>query len=120
MFRDWMFSFSIRNPRFPSYRKSTNKKVARKTTGGPTAQGRYCLGLLPFGPDPVHSRPLHRTRPSSATTLRRECIRFFTGGEVARGHARPRSLLPLPEIHDPLIRVVLRVDVLNFDPLDRR
>jgi hypothetical protein len=27
-----------------------------------------CLGLLPLGPDPVHSRPLHRTRSSFAAT----------------------------------------------------
>jgi hypothetical protein len=48
----------------------------RKTTGDTTAQDRICLGLLPFGPDPVHSRPLHRTRPSSATTDR--CIAEYT------------------------------------------
>jgi len=39
------------------------KKPPREATGHTTAQDRYCLGLLPFGPDPVHSRPLHRARP---------------------------------------------------------
>ena len=38
----------------------------RGATGKPTAQGRYRLGLLPFGPDPVHGRPLHRPRPRLA------------------------------------------------------
>src|SRR5947207_10690459 len=45
---------------------------ARKTTGVTTAQNRDRLGLLPFGPDPVGGRPLHRPRPSSATTA---CLR---------------------------------------------
>src|SRR5258707_9480873 len=39
------------------------KKPPREATGHTTAQNRFCLGLLPFGPDPVHSRPLHRARP---------------------------------------------------------
>src|SRR5687768_12027451 len=44
---------------------------ARRTTGVTTAQNRDRLGLLPFGPDPVRGRPLHRPRPSSATAAER-------------------------------------------------
>src|SRR5688572_5886332 len=55
----------------------------RKTTGDATAQGRDRLGLLPFGPDPVHSRPLHRTRPSSAATAVDRMI-WDGVGEVTR------------------------------------
>src|SRR5688572_30953821 len=46
----------------------------RKATGEPAAQDRFCLGLLPFGPDPVHSRPLHRTRPPSAAATRSTAV----------------------------------------------
>src|SRR5687768_5948902 len=46
----------------------------RRTTGVTTAQNRDRLGLLPFGPDPVHGRPLHRPRPSSATASERRIV----------------------------------------------
>ena len=46
------------------------KTSPRKATGHTTAQNRFCLGLLPFGPDPVHSRPLHRARPLLAANER--------------------------------------------------
>src|SRR6266478_9783913 len=45
--------------------RAFEKKPPRKATGHPTAHDRYCLRLLPFGPDLVHSQPLHRTRPPS-------------------------------------------------------
>jgi len=50
--------------------RKSQTRSPRKTTGDSTAQDRICLGLLPFGPDPVRSRPLHRTRPSSAATAK--------------------------------------------------
>src|SRR5262245_8439599 len=46
------------------------KTIAAEDDRGHDGTGQVCLGLLPFGPDPVHSQPLHRTRPSSAATDR--------------------------------------------------
>src|SRR3954453_1515849 len=70
---------------------STLKEASpRKTTGETTAQSRDHLGLLPFGPDPVRSRPLHRTRPSSAATApfaRRRPRTFYS---IWRGVANSR------------------------------
>ena len=47
----------------------------RGATGKTTAQGQFCLGLLPFGPDPVHSRPLHGSRPPLAAAVWSTVIR---------------------------------------------
>src|SRR3954469_3646408 len=52
----------VRN-RKPVPNDPAQKNPPRKAAGDTMAQNRFCLGLLPFGPDPVHSRPLHRTRP---------------------------------------------------------
>src|SRR5579862_9756170 len=54
-------------------------KAPRKAAGGSKAHDRFWLWLLPFGPDPVPSRPLHRSRPLS--TARRKS--FYKPGDCS-------------------------------------
>src|SRR3954469_15891957 len=61
----------------------------RKTTGGATAQSRDRLGLLPFGPDPVHSRPLHRPRPSFVATHPALRLSFYSRIKANASDDRP-------------------------------
>src|SRR5258706_1051539 len=68
------------------------KRSPQKTTGLPTAQGWYCLWLLRFRPDPVRSQPLHRTRPSFATTVREDHMSIGWDGQVSeQGLTYPRG-----------------------------
>jgi len=46
-----------------------NNTIAAEGGRGDDGTGKVCLGLLPLGPDPVRSPPLHRTRPPSAATV---------------------------------------------------
>src|SRR5579862_3752979 len=57
---------------------TAEKNSPRKAAGGSKAHARFWLWLLPFGPDPVPSRTLHRSRPLSTARLEffenRNCI----------------------------------------------
>ena len=55
---------------WPGVGRRRESAVAAEDDRVTDGTGQVCLGLLPFGPDPVRSPPLHRTRPSTAATGR--------------------------------------------------